>query len=218
VPFKTPLGPRTPLDPMTHSGLTLAPAPAQCVHPRGAQRQKETQSPQPRPIVPLVRFLFSQRTSAHLSSSILTRLDDGKLYATSSGDYMYIQCCADRRNGRLLGADTVADFGACMDLCMQDKTGECRRFVALTSSQRTQMLTASSVTFAPSSTGRTDSVNCALWAHGGFSPDQTSANLGHHAYYVEAPYVDQPDDEIELCSTKCPGAHNQVFTSQYGEV
>ncbi|THC88079.1 hypothetical protein EYZ11_012470 [Aspergillus tanneri] len=106
----------------------------------------------------------------------LPRPHDGKLYKTSSGDYMYIQCCTDRNNGLLLGADTVADFGEC----------------------------------------RANSINCALWAHGGFSPDE-SFDEGHHAYFVEAPYVDQPDDDIELCSTQCPGAHNQVFTSQYGE-
>ncbi|KAJ0415609.1 hypothetical protein BJY00DRAFT_326832 [Aspergillus carlsbadensis] len=126
--------------------------------------------------------------------------DDGKLYATSSGDYMYIQCCAERQNGRLLGADAVADFGECMDLCMKDKTGQCR-----------------SVMYSPESTGRQNGQNCVLWAHSGFSPDETLFEISHHAYYVEAPYVDQPDDEIELCSTQCPGANNQVFTSNYGE-
>jgi hypothetical protein len=65
--------------------------------------------------------------------SLIMTIDDGKLYATSSGDYMYIQCCAERQNGRLLGADAVGDFGECMDLCMKDKTGQCRRFVSFAS-------------------------------------------------------------------------------------
>lgn len=55
-----------------------------------------------------------------------------------------------------------------------------------------------------------------MWAHGGFS-DVESQEGGHHAFLVEAPYEDQPDGEIELCSTKCPGANHQVFTTEYGE-
>ncbi|KAH8434321.1 uncharacterized protein LDX57_011968 [Aspergillus melleus] len=137
--------------------------------------------------------------SPEITTTFNCPTDDGKLYATSSGDYMYIQCCTDRNNGLLLGVDNVADFGACMDLCMKDQTGKCR-----------------SVSFTDATTGRSDPFNCALYAHGGFAPDE-SLQEAHHAYFVEAPYQDQPDDEIELCSTKCPGAHNQVFTSNYGE-
>lgn len=55
-----------------------------------------------------------------------------------------------------------------------------------------------------------------MWAHGGFS-DVESKEEGHHAFLVEAPYEDQPDDEIELCSTECPGGNHQVFTTEYGE-
>ncbi|KAE8149881.1 hypothetical protein BDV25DRAFT_140399 [Aspergillus avenaceus] len=125
--------------------------------------------------------------------------NDGKIYETSSGQYMYIQCCTDRTFGRNIGGASVLNLGECMDLCMKEETGTCR-----------------SVTWDSSGGNRADAINCVMWAHGGFSTDESRPG-SHHAFLVEAPYVDQPDDEIDLCSTQCPGANHQVFTTQYGE-
>lgn len=77
----------------------------------------------------------ARTVSLPVSESIKTyafvnhELDDGKIYATDSGQYMYIQCCTDRDYGRGIGGAALQNFGQCMDLCMKEETGECRRFV-----------------------------------------------------------------------------------------
>ncbi|KAK2750671.1 hypothetical protein FQN57_002744 [Myotisia sp. PD_48] len=122
--------------------------------------------------------------------------NNGKLFEGSDGHHLYIQCCTERTTGRALGMEKAPNFGACMNLCVQEKTGDCR-----------------SVSFNRNAAA--GQPNCVLWAQGGFSSFQDTG--AHHAFLVDAPTSDKPDDDIKLCSTECPYSNNQVFTSGFGE-
>ena len=52
------------------------------------------------------------------------------MYETSSGEYMYAQCCTERDYGRIVGSANMPNFKQCMDLCMEEETGDCRRLAS----------------------------------------------------------------------------------------
>lgn len=61
--------------------------------------------------------------------------------------------------------------------------------------------------------------DCDLYTLGGFSATPCGSGNDHDwLYFIDPPAEPAPNDVTHLCSTECPGAHNQKYVSEFGKV
>ncbi|KAE8149880.1 hypothetical protein BDV25DRAFT_140398 [Aspergillus avenaceus] len=124
--------------------------------------------------------------------------DNGKAVVLEDGTHLFIQCCT-HESANAQGLKTIGRVKSrkdCASKCFSDQNPTC-----------------DSVMY------NTKNGDCALYTLGSFSSKKCDANDDHDwLFFTDPPPQEVPMDVTHLCSTTCPGAHNQKYVSEYGKV
>ncbi|KAI9369835.1 hypothetical protein BJX61DRAFT_125284 [Aspergillus egyptiacus] len=126
------------------------------------------------------------------------------MLVAADGAYYTMLCCmhqGNEKNDEIPGTrSSQPSFRDCVDTCSSTPTCQ-------------------SVVYTQVHYDDNDTVGtCKLFTTGGFSTQSCGSDYHDYAYITACPAIESPEDMTVLCSTDCPMANGQVYSSKGGEV
>ncbi|KAG9233630.1 GLEYA domain-containing protein, partial [Amylocarpus encephaloides] len=116
---------------------------------------------------------------------------DNNVYFTTDGTFFKIQC-AHHHGTTTIQVTTAKSFQECIDKCSQETA-------------------CNSVNYVPASS------LCSLLSSTGAATVSEASPAQNYAYKVDPPTRPAKDENLVVCSTSCPSANGQSYSSVFGE-